>query len=83
MRNQTEATALFRVEPLAQRRARISSLIRWATLQFVLVLGAAAVLAGCTGGPPLPPPPEDPAQAKADAKAREDFARSLPKPPER
>jgi len=39
-------------------------------------------LAACSGGPP-PPPPQDPAQAKADARAREDFARNLPKPPER
>ena len=26
---------------------------------------------------------QDPSQAKAEAKAREDFAKSLPKPPER
>jgi hypothetical protein len=54
-----------------------------ASAKFALVLGAAVILAACAGGPPTPPPPEDPAQAKADAKAREDFARDLPKPPER
>jgi hypothetical protein len=42
-----------------------------------------AFLAACSGGPPPQPPPQDPAQAKADAKAREDFAKNLPKPPER
>jgi hypothetical protein len=48
-----------------------------------LVAGAALFLAGCAGGPPTPPPPPDPAQVKADIKARDDFARDLPKPPER
>ena len=73
MKNQTEATPLVCV----------LSPIRRATLQMVLVFGAIAMLAGCAGGPPPPPPPQNPAQAKADEKAREDFARSLPKPPER
>ncbi|HEX8490096.1 MAG TPA: hypothetical protein VF626_03685 [Chthoniobacterales bacterium] len=57
--------------------------IERAPLKLVLIFFAAAVLAACTGGPPSPPPPEDPAQAKAEAQAREDFARNLPKPPER
>lgn len=48
-----------------------------------LVASAALVLAGCAGGPPTPPPPPDPAEVKADIKARDDFARDLPKPPER
>ena len=50
----------------------------------VAILSAISVLlAACSGGPPPPPPPQDPAQVKAETKAREDFARSLPKPPER
>jgi hypothetical protein len=51
--------------------------------KFALVFSAAVILMACAGGPPPPPPPEDPAQTKADIKAREDFARNLPKPPER
>lgn len=47
-----------------------------------LVFVTAAMLGGCAG-PQSPPPPEDPAQARAEALAREDFAQSLPKPPER
>lgn len=54
-----------------------------AGVKFGLVLCAAVLLAGCAGGPPTPPPPPDPAQVKADIKARDDFARDLPKPPER
>jgi hypothetical protein len=72
MKNQTEAAPLLCA----------LSPIRRTTLQIVLIFSAIAMLAGCAGGPPPPPPPEDPAQAKADAKARDDFARSLPKPPE-
>jgi hypothetical protein len=53
----------------------------WA--KFALALSATVLLAACAGGPPPPPPPEDPAQVKADIKARDDFARDLPKPPER
>lgn len=52
-------------------------------LVFALVVSATVLLAGCAGGPPTPPPPPDPAQVKADIKARDDFARDLPKPPER
>jgi hypothetical protein len=54
-----------------------------APLKLALIFFTAAMLAACAGGPPSPPPPEDPAQAKAEAQAREDFARNLPKPPER
>ena len=54
-----------------------------ALAKFALVFSAAVILIGCSGGPPPPPPPEDPAQTKADIKAREEFARNLPKPPER
>ena len=54
---------------------------RWT--KFALAVSATVVLAACAGGPPTPPPPEDPAKVKADIKAREDFARDLPKPPER
>ena len=57
--------------------------IRRAPLKLALISVAAALLAACSGGPPSPPPPEDPAQAKAEAQVREDFARNLPKPPER
>jgi hypothetical protein len=48
-----------------------------------LAVGATVFLAACAAGPPPPPPPEDPAKVKADIKAREEFARDLPKPPER
>lgn len=51
--------------------------------KLALVLGATVLLAGCAGGPPTPPPPPDPAEVKAETKARDDFARDLPKPPER
>jgi hypothetical protein len=40
------------------------------------------LLAACSNGP-TPPPPENPAQTKADAQARDAFARDLPKPQER
>ncbi len=59
-----------------RRRARTAA-------KLVLVLAAAALVAGCAGGPPTPPPPPDPAEVKAETKAREEFARDLPKPPER
>ena len=52
-------------------------------LVFALVVSAGFLLAACAGGPPTPPPPPDPDQVKADIKARDDFARDLPKPPER
>jgi hypothetical protein len=52
-------------------------------VKLVLVLTATALLGGCAGGPPPPPPPRDPAEVKAETKAREDFARDLPRPPER
>ena len=52
-------------------------------LGFALVVSATVLLAACAGAPPTPPPPENPAQVKADIKAREEFARNLPKPPER
>ena len=64
------------MNPAALRRA-------WVGAKLLLIGGVAAVLVGCAGGPPTPPPPPDPAQVKADIKAREDFARDLPKPPER
>ena len=53
------------------------------TTRFALAFGAAIILAACSGGPPTPPPPENPAQVKADIQARDEFARNLPKPPER
>jgi hypothetical protein len=68
MKNQAERGALGR------KQARV---------KLALVLGTAILLAGCAGGPPTPPPPPDPAEVKAETKAREDFARDLPKPPER
>ena len=54
-----------------------------AGVKMALALSAAVLLAGCAGGPPTTPPPQDPAEVKAETKAREDFARDLPKPPER
>ena len=54
-----------------------------ARTKLAAVFGAGIILAACSGGPPTPPPPENPAQVKADIKAREEFARNLPKPPER
>ena len=54
-----------------------------AGVKLALVLTATALLAGCAGGPPSPPPPRDPAEVKAETKARDDFARDLPKPRER
>jgi hypothetical protein len=54
-----------------------------AGMKLSLAVGALVSLAACSGGPPTPPPPENPAQVKADIKAREDFARDLPKPPDR
>lgn len=54
-----------------------------AGMKLALVFSAALILTACSGGPPTPPPPENPAQVKADIKAREEFARDLPKPPER
>jgi hypothetical protein len=68
MENQTERGALGRTR---------------AGVKLALALSAAVLLAGCAGGPPTPPPPQDPAEVKAETKAREDFARDLPKPPER
>jgi hypothetical protein len=57
---------------------------RMAGIRAALVLSVTGILlAGCAGGPPTPPPPPNPAEVKADIKAREDFARDLPKPPER
>jgi hypothetical protein len=56
---------------------------RQAGMKLALTLSATVLLAGCAGGPPTPPPPPNPAEVKADIKAREDFARDLPKPPER
>jgi hypothetical protein len=52
------------------------------SVRIVFLSVLVAFLAACASGPP-PPPPQDPAQAKAEAKAREDFAKTLPKPPER
>lgn len=56
---------------------------RKAGVKWALALSTAVLLAGCAGGPPTPPPPQDPAEVKAETKARDDFARDLPKPPER
>ena len=68
MENQTERGALRGMQGIAK---------------LALVLSATVLLAGCAGGPPTPPPPPDPAEVKAETKAREDFARDLPKPRER
>jgi len=65
-------------ESQAERGARRRA---WAGAKRALVLSATVLLAGCAGGPPTPPPPPNPAEVKADIKAREEFARDLPKPP--
>jgi hypothetical protein len=49
-------------------------------MRFVLVSVTLFFLANCASEP-LPENPD--AQAKKDVKAREEFARNLPKPPER
>jgi hypothetical protein len=52
------------------------------SIKFALVLLGFVLLAACSNGP-SPPPPENPAQTKADVQKREAFARDLPKPQER
>ena len=53
-------------------------------MRFVLLFAFWFLLAACSNGPAPPPQTqEDIAQAKKDAKARDEFARNLPKPPER
>lgn len=65
-------------------RAGLAALLRtFPGMKLFLISGATILLAACAGGPPTPPPPPDPAQVKADIKAREEFARDLPKPPDR
>ena len=67
------------MENQAERAAHLCTL----GIRFAVLFSATILLAACSGGPPTPPPPQDPAQVKADIKAREEFARDLPKPPER
>ena len=50
-------------------------------MKFVFALIFLSLLAGCANRPE-PAALRDPKQAKADAKAREEFAKTLPKPPE-
>ena len=68
-----------------ENQAQLSAASRVSTIpmRFVFLSLVVVFLAACAGGPPPPPPPQDPTQAKADAKAREEFAKNLPKPPER
>jgi len=51
-------------------------------MKLALVFTGFVFLAACSNGP-TPPPPENPAQTKADVQKREAFARDLPKPQER
>jgi hypothetical protein len=51
-------------------------------MRFVLLIATWFLLAACSNGPGPAPPPENAAEMKADARAREEFARNLPKPPE-
>jgi hypothetical protein len=50
-------------------------------MKFVLALIFLSLLTACTNRPE-PAAMQDPKQAKADSKAREEFAKTLPKPPE-
>jgi hypothetical protein len=53
-------------------------------MRFVLLFTGWFLLAACASGPaPTPQTQEEIAEAKKDAKARDEFARNLPKPPER
>jgi uncharacterized lipoprotein len=49
-------------------------------MKFVLAVVFLSLLTACASRPQ--PSMQDPKQAKADAKAREEFAKTLPKPPE-
>jgi uncharacterized lipoprotein YajG len=49
-------------------------------MKFVFVLIFLSLMAGCASKPQ--PSMQDPKQARADARAREEFAKTLPKPPE-
>ena len=51
-------------------------------MRFVLISCLLFLLAACANEP-VADAPENPAKAKADLKARDEFARNLPKPPER
>jgi hypothetical protein len=51
-------------------------------MKFFLLCLLSVFLAACASET-APDSPENPAQTKADIKTREDFARNLPKPPER
>ena len=61
---------------------RLSSIGLMPSLKLALVLVGFVFLAACASEP-TPESPESPAQVKADAKARDAFARDLPKPRER
>jgi hypothetical protein len=66
----------------ASRRWRAAwKRLNWARMKFVLALVFLSLLTGCASRPG-PPPMQDRKEAKAEAKAREDFAKTLPKPPE-
>jgi hypothetical protein len=50
-------------------------------MKFLFALIFLSLLTACASRPG-PPPMQDRKEAKADAKAREEFAKTLPKPPE-
>jgi len=53
-------------------------------MRFALPYFLFLLLAACSNGPsPLQTPEKSAAEVKADARARDAFARDLPKPPER
>jgi type VI protein secretion system component VasK len=56
--------------------------LKWSGMKFVLALVFLSLLTACANRPEQPPAMQDRKQAKADAKAREDFAKTLPKPRE-
>jgi hypothetical protein len=57
------------------------NMTRLKTMKFVFALIFLSLLAGCASRPG-PPAMQDRREAKADAKAREEFAKTLPKPRE-
>jgi hypothetical protein len=52
-------------------------------MKFLLPFVAWFLLAACSSGPAPTQSPENPAETKAEVKARDEFARNLPKPAER
>lgn len=84
MENKAKLSALVWVQSPVDRMSsvrfpKLRSTLAW--MKFVLVFSAFAFLAACANEPGADNP-QNPAQTKADIKARDEFARNLPKPPE-